>query len=406
MYKNWVKVVYIFFLLISLSGNLVNAQPMQTAKNDSAKAQSKDVVDVLQKALKLRLRSDSTIQSGNGPYFSIMPVVGYSMQSGLTGALVTNTSFYTDKNRTRFSNLLANAYYSQFHQYWIIANSNVFLEKQKLHFLGDTRFYKFPTQTYGLGTNTTLDDILHIDFLYLRLYQSVFREIRKNLFAGIGYNLDYHWKIEPEQIQGNASTDFNEFQKGNRSTSSGITLNLLYDSRKNAVNPEGGTLGNIQYRSNMKMLGSDSNWQSLIIEARHYIKPSAASRNLLALWTYSNLTVNGTPPYLDLPSIGWDNYSNTGRGYIPGRFTGRNLIYVESEYRFEITRNGLLGGVVFGNAETVLPSLSSQVKKVMPGTGLGLRIKMNKYSNTNIAIDYGFGIGGSHGLFFNLGEVF
>ena len=31
---------------------------------------------------------------------------------------------------------------------------------------------------------------------------------------------------------------------------------------------------------------------------------------------------------------------------------------------------------------------------------------MNKFSNTNLAIDYGFGVNGSHGLFFNLGEVF
>ncbi len=406
MYNNRILFVIGFILLSFLSGNLVIAQSLPAAKNDSTQVEQKDLVDVLQDGLKLNLRANSTIQNGNGPYFSMMPVVGYSMQSGLTGALVTNTSFYTDKNKTRFSNLLANAYYSQFHQYWFIANSNVFLEKQKLHFIGDTRFYKFPTQTYGLGTSTTLEDILHVDFLYLRLYQSVFREIRKNLFAGIGYNLDYHWKIVPEQIAGNALNDFNTFQNGNRSTSSGITLNLLFDSRKNAVNPEAGTLGNIQYRSNLKMLGSDSNWQSLIVEARHYIKPSAASRNLLAFWTYTNLTLKGTPPYLDMPSIGWDNYSNTGRGYIPGRFTGRNLIYLESEYRFGLTRNGLLGGVVFGNAETIMPNLSSPVKKIMPGTGLGLRIKMNKYSNTNIAIDYGFGIGGSHGLFFNLGEVF
>jgi outer membrane protein assembly factor BamA len=222
----------------------------------------------------------------------------------------------------------------------------------------------------------------------------------------MGYNLDYHWNIENDQTPGRALNDFKEFQEGTQSISSGITFNLLYDNRKNSVNPENGTFGNLQYRTNLKILGSDKNWQSIIIEARQYIRPFATSRNVIALWTYNNLTIKGNPSYLDLPSIGWDDYSNTGRGYIPGRFTGRNLIYFESEYRFGITRDGLLGGVVFGNAESILPNLSTQIQKVMPGTGLGLRIKMNKYSNTNIAIDYGFGIGGSHGLFFNLGEVF
>ena len=77
-----------------------------------------------------------------------------------------------------------------------------------------------------------------------------------------------------------------------------------------------------------------------------------------------------------------------------------------SEYRISLTRNGLLGGVVFANAESVLRKISANIRTIIPGEGLGLRVKVNKYSNTNLAVDYGFGVGGSHGLFFNLGEVF
>jgi hypothetical protein len=40
------------------------------------------------------------------------------------------------------------------------------------------------------------------------------------------------------------------------------------------------------------------------------------------------------------------------------------------------------------------------------GYGAGIRIKLNKHSNTNVAIDYAFGQGGSQGIFMNLGEVF
>jgi len=79
--------------------------------------------------------------------------------------------------------------------------------------------------------------------------------------------------------------------------------------------------------------------------------------------------------------------------------------YLESEYRFAITQNGLLGGVVFGNIEKVYKKWSD-LHTIIPGEGAGIRIKLNKYSSTNLAIDYGFGVGGSHGLFFNLGEVF
>jgi len=393
----------LFFVLLSSS---IFGQTESVVKQDSAVSNQKDIVDILQGGFKTHLRKDNNSMKGKATFFSILPVVGYSLQSGLTGAIVTNTSFYTDENKSRFSNLLINGYYSQYHQYWFTANSTLFYEKYKLHLLGDTRYYNFPTQTFGLGTNSTLSDGLNIKYSYLRVAEIVYRELTPSIFAGAGYNLDYHWNITSDTIPGKALSDFEMLQKGStHSLSSGISLNVLFDNRINPVNPERGSFANIQYRPNLKLLGSDSNWQSLMIDLRTYVKFPASSRNVLAFWNYYNFTLGGTPPYLDTPSVGWDAYSNTGRGYVPGRYTGKNFNYLESEYRFTITRNGILGAVVFGNIESVYQKFKDAFP-VTPGGGFGLRIKMNKYSNTNVAIDYGFGVGGSHGFFFNLGEVF
>jgi hypothetical protein len=82
------------------------------------------------------------------------------------------------------------------------------------------------------------------------------------------------------------------------------------------------------------------------------------------------------------------------------------MLYLESEYRFGITRNGLIGGVVFANAESFSNGADHQPQSIQPASGLGLRIKLNKKSNTNIAIDYGFGTQGMRGFFVNVGEVF
>jgi hypothetical protein len=41
-----------------------------------------------------------------------------------------------------------------------------------------------------------------------------------------------------------------------------------------------------------------------------------------------------------------------------------------------------------------------------PGIGAGLRLKLNKHSDTNIAIDFGLGAEGSAGVFFGTGEAF
>jgi outer membrane protein assembly factor BamA len=400
------KIVSVLVLLIINANQLILGQPEKIACSDNNKIQQKDIVDVFQKVFNKQSRKDTVPLQGNGPFFTVIPAVGYSLHTGFTGVLATTTTFYTDVEKQRISQLMIDGNYSQFHQSWFTASSNIFLEKQKLNLSGDTRYYKFPTQTYGLGAETVSTNPLQIDYFYLRFYQVVFREIMSNIFLGIGYNLDNHWNIKIDSVPGEEQDQFIKYQKGSHSVSSGISINFLYDSRKNMVNPRNGTFASIQFRPNMKFLGSDENWQSLLIDIRHYIKLPASSHNILALWSYNDITISGTPPYLDLPSIGWDDYSGTGRGYVAGRYTGRNLLYFESEYRFSLTRNGFLGGVIFVNAETVSEDSPDVTHSIIPAGGLGLRIKINKYSDTNLCIDYAFGIGGSHGFSFGMGEVF
>ena len=66
-------------------------------------------------------------------------------------------------------------------------------------------------------------------------------------------------------------------------------------------------------------------------------------------------------------------YGNTGRGFIQGRFRGKNFVYGEAEYRFGITRNRLLGGVVFSNAQSVTELNTETVKKKLRRHGRHLR---------------------------------
>jgi hypothetical protein len=400
------RIVSLSIFLIFCPHQFISGQSEKIVLKDSAEVRQLDIMDVFQRLSAKQLRKDTGTLKGNGPFFSVIPAIGYSMHTGLTGVLAISTTFYTDVERNRISRIMINGNYSQFHQYWFTAISNIFLEQHKLHLFGDTRYYKFPSQTYGLGPDSQSSNPLQIDYSYLRFYQVVFREIASNLFFGMGYNLDYHWNIKVDSVKGSELDQFIEYQEGNHSISSGASLNILYDSRKNAINPRNGTYVNVQYRPNLTFLGSDKNWQSLLIDLRHYIKVPGSSHNILAFWSYNDITISGTPPYLDMPSIGWDDYSNTGRGYVAGRYTGRNLLYLETEFRFSFTRNGLLGGVIFGNVESIAESISDLMHSIIPAGGLGLRIKINKYSDTNLSIDYGFGIKGSHGFFFNMGEVF
>ena len=406
------KVLLILLLFLICSAETYSNQEtyLNELNNDfvhrSDSTAQKDVYDVIEKIFKYKVRSkpDSLIKRFVAP----MPAVGYAIVSGFTAVLATNVSFYTDSVKNQFSSVLANAFYSQYNQYWFTVNSNIFYNKRKLFFNNDWRFYKYPVETYGISTTNINLSPLAIDFNYLRLYQILYREIRPDFFIGGGYHLDYHFNISTGGVT--TGTVYEEMQrydsKGDYSVSSGVSVDFLYDNRKNSRNPQGGLYAMLQYRPNFIFLGSDKNWQSMHIDARYYLKFPSQSNNILAFWSYNALTLTGRPPYLDMPSIGWDDYSNSGRGYVQGRFIGRNMSYLETEYRFPLIPSGLLGGVIFGNAESFYKRYENSLNLIIPGVGFGIRLKMEKHSNINIAIDYGFGIEGSHGFAFNLGEVF
>jgi hypothetical protein len=375
----------------------------QTAGNDT-----KDLIDVVRSLKKnVKPRSDSSAEIVGKLHFSMVPALGYTLSTGWAGILAGNVGFYaSDPKTTKLSSVTSSIVYSQYKQLTVPLLMNLWSRNNKYNYVTDWRFYKYPQNTYGLGGHSLLENADLIDYSQIRLHQSVLRKIVTNFYSGIGYFLDYQWNIKESGQENSAVSDARKYGLSSKSVSSGLVASLLYDNRKNSINPDGGLYANVLYRPNFRFLGSDGNWQSLTVDVRKYFKFPAGSNNILGVWNYDWLTINGKPPYLCLPSTGWDAYNNTGRGYIQGRFRGKNMLYLETEYRFSISANGLLGGVAFANAQSFSEYPSNQYNDIWPGAGMGIRIKINKYSKANIAIDYGFGADGSRGLFVNVGEVF
>ncbi len=273
--------------------------------------------------------------------------------------------------------------------------SNIWTDENIWNIQGDTRFSLYPQYTWGLGSQHTDDEKLLVNYKYTRFYQSILRRIRPYFLAGIGYNLDYHINIETvnDTIELGKFTGYSYGTSDNKnSLSAGLTLNLLYDSRNNSINPLPGAYANLVYRINPFFLGNSNAWHSLYLDLRKYISFNKFNkkRNVLAFWSYMWTVLDDGAPYLDLPSIGWDSYQRSGRGIDQNRYRGKSLLYFESEYRRDITDNGLFGFVVFGNLNTVTEPVSHHLSSLHPAAGAGLRIKLNKHSNTNIALDFGF----------------
>jgi hypothetical protein len=405
------------FLLIALC---VAAQPASAQMDTTHPKPHPDTIDIRTQTdiidIFLRIigknpaeRFDTSNHKTHTIYIAAAPSVLYSLATGLGVNITGNMAFFTTQDKQEnLSTLLTYPTYTQNKQLVLPLESSIWTKNNQYNFVGDWRFLHFPEQTFGLGPYTKSSDAYNLDYNYVRFYQYVLKKIAKDFFIGPGYQLDYHYDIQQLGLAPGTVTDYDTYGFSPQSVSSGVALNVLYDTRKNSINPEGGSFyANLVLRQNLTLLGSDQNWSFLLLDVRKYFSLPGNSRNVLAFWSFDWFTLNGNPPYLDLPSTGWDTYGNTGRGYIQSRFRSKDMVDLEGEYRFAILNNGLIGGVVFTNAESFSQISSGGLFQVIaPAAGAGLRIKFNKFSKTNIAVDYSFGTGGSNGLFLNLGEVF
>jgi hypothetical protein len=401
-----------FFILFVLHSHASSAQnaPDLSPGNNTLKdtAHEKDLLDVYKQWFKLPAKTNNP-HPENKVYFTLNPLANAPTSSG--NALVTSTTanVYLGPKSTTFLSTANFAPYFNFNRrYGLPLRSTIWLKDNAWNIQGDIRFLVYPQYTWGLGTSHTNDEKEWVNYEYLRFYQAVLKKMGPHLFAGLGYDLDYHFKIGSDSgVNLETFTGYPYGLSGN-SLSSGITLNLLYDTRNRNIYPFPGTFLNIVYRMNPGFLGNTHSWQSVFIDVRKYLQLFKQSKpnqqNTLAFWTFLWLNSNTGTPYLDLPSTGWDEYNRSARGFDQNRYRGNALYYFETEYRRDITNNGLFGFVVFSNINTVSGS-GTMFRSWHPAGGLGLRTKFSKVSNTNFAIDYAFSKG-YRTILFNFSETF
>jgi hypothetical protein len=402
-------VLIAFFLCCTGSNGQTDSLVFAKDSNTVALHPQRDLKDIVRHIFNTnhpRVADDDDVKDTR-KHFSFVPALGYTLQTGFAGIVSGNLAYFNETGKTsKLSSISTNVTYSQYRQVIIPLLADIWTKGNRYNFITDARFISYPSSIYGLGGRTDPNKGVTINFSGFKLHQTVMKSVSDNVYLGIGYYYDRFWNIKAlDQVSRGVNHQITR-ELGTKETASGPAFRFLYDTRLNQLNPQQGIYYSICYRSNMKALGSDSSSQSLQIDARTYFHFPVQSKNVMAFWTLDWLTASGTPPYLNLPSTGWDDAYNTGRGYIQGRYRGRKMLYFESEYRFGISNNGLLGGVMFVNLQNFSSDLSAEYNKLFLGYGAGLRIKLNKYSGANLCVDYGFGQNGSHGFFVNLGEVF
>ncbi len=323
--------------------------------------------------------------------FTLFPT---SNSSGKTSFTSFNASFVLggDNVHTHVSTFYFYPYIGVGGQYGFDVQSYVWYPKNTWNFIGDYFIHNYPQNTWGLGGNSPSDYETLIKYQHLHIHQKSMKEIWPDFSAGFGYALDSHYNIQVEESGLDTLNSYLPFNKEN-SISSGLLLPLLYDSRQNSNNPQQGFMAGLTFRFNTPLLGSDGTWQSMFLDVRKYfpLLNLGHGPNILALRAYYWTILSGNVPYLDLPAVRWEpSTGQASRGISQNRYKSNALIYLDTEYRFGITANGFLGGVVFGSLTSASEYKNQHFLYWNPAGGTGIRMKFNKYSDTNIAFDIAF----------------
>jgi len=364
--------------------------------------------------------------------FVPLPAIGSNPANGWLFGLAPSATWYMgNPSTTKLSNFVGNFLYTTKKQWIFSSRSNIFLDENKWILVGDWRYFITSQPTYGLGSsapnewseNPNQPGVLwgeqQMDFKLVRFYETVLRRIADSKFyLGIGYHLDIHSKVESflqDEIDPALafSHDVYNLEKGfnlEKYTLSGFTLNAIMENRDIAVSPYEKNFALVSYKINPTFLDSDQSSSTLLLDYRHYFNLSETrKRHLIAVWGFGNFVVSGNVPYMNLPSIGWDMFGRTGRGYAQGRFRGESMVYSEAEYRFPLQRNKeTFGGTVFVNAASFNSKSTGEkiMDQVNPGYGVGFRVMINKENRTTIAADYAIGQKGNSGFYLNVNESF
>ncbi len=314
-------------------------------------------------------------------------------------------TFRLGDGETRLSKFSTNVLVTVNRQIAIPLRTSIDLPGSDWKLVGTLSWRKFPSPTWGIGGDTPDSARTIVDYSLFRFYEVAYRRIFENIYGGIGYHLDCFYNVSgatPAGAPAAYSVTGDAPLAG--SVSSGVSLNLLYDSRDSPVNATRGWFASASVKHSPTWLGSDQKWTSLFLDLRTYLE--LPRPDVLALWAFGWVASSNTP-YLLLPANGSDPDVRSSRGYIEGRHVGHALLYAEAEYRFHIWK--FLGGIAGLNVHSVAEPDETgpgRFRTWWPAAVAGVRLLVNGPSRANAVLDVAAGLDGSRGVYLNFNETF
>jgi outer membrane translocation and assembly module TamA len=316
-----------------------------------------------------------------------LPIVLYSPEESLIlgAGAIHLFKFKNEDSLTRQSNIQGSVLYTLAHQFVTEPSYCIFTNKEKYIIKGITGFSRFPYYYWGVGNNTLDKNKELISYDVIKFDNSVYRKIKRKLYAGIGFRYYNMFKVESD-ISGVLETTKTAGYKG--SVAAGPEVALLYDTRNNVLNSTKGWYLSIINTAHGHVFGGNFNFNKLVMDARKFISPFLRKKQTIALQTFIQYN-SGNSPFNELGLMGGPMIM---RGYYLGHYRDNILAAMQVEYRVKI--KGRFGMAAFLSTGEVAGKITNfSVPGLKAAYGAGLRINVSKKDNLNLRLDYGLGNG-------------
>jgi len=312
------------------------------------------------------------------------PIISYAPETNLNFGVGMKGLFKMRGSgpETRTSNIPMSLAYSIDKKYQFFSGFDIFFPQERYKLMGSVNVQTFPSLYFGVGQNTS--DSNEEEFGYRQiLIEPIFL---KNLFVpnlyfggGLRYNRISHIKAEKDGL-----LDLSNLIGSKGSTSSGLQLAMIYDSRDNILNARKGFYLEFTHGFYSKALGGTQNYELTRFDFRYYRQVFKEPSSIVAfqLLTHSS---HGDTPLFELARLGGNEIM---RGYFEGRYTDRHLIATQVEWRQQLNRRW--GAVAFIGVGGVAPTID-QFETFRPSAGLGVRFLIDPKEALNLRLDLGLG---------------
>ena len=265
--------------------------------------------------------------------------------------------------------------------------------KERWKLQGELGYYRYFYNYYGLGNNSSKDDLETYDANFPRVISNLSYRLNKSFFIGALYRFD---NFEIPRVGSLLENDQLPGISGGRVSNIGLTAS--YDTRDDIFYPSKGIFINLTSEVSTSILGSEFKYSQVQLDISKYTE--IWKNHIIVANLFSGITL-GEAPFFNYYYLASGKRS---RGFADRRFIDKNIALAQLEYRYPIYKR--FSGVAFGSAGTVSPSFNElSNESIRLAYGLGLRFQLSKHQKSNIRLDLANSFEGFQ-FYLTIGEAF